>query len=120
MLMIKDPGYELTRHKKKANKKPHKKINHVHDYQDCVLSVPSERFDRSHGFVPDVKLRFAKYCTICGKIDSLADEERARYIVPTCRYPETYTELGQQEINSATRTLPCFKLKAILDKYVEV
>lgn len=118
MPTIKDPGYELTRHKKRSQKKSPKKIKHVHDYRDCVLGVPALEFNRAHGFVDCSRPTLARYCVVCGKIDyDNAKWWNTRWI--SSRLHVEYTEEALRELRPETRTLPYFPLTGY-DKYIKL
>ena len=109
-------------HKKKAKKKHIKKADHKHDFQPCVFSYPTEKFDKHRGMFQTTEESIGSYCTICGKIG----EQHFPWVfefVPMRpgahigRYERT--EDAKKELNPETRTFPTFHLNDYFrDKFI--
>lgn len=116
---------ECLPYKKKSQAKPPKKSKHKHEYEPCVLEFYGCRLDQAHGFVYDEpRVKFNRYCLICGKLGGLTSEDIGRWHKPG-HYPwwvsECLTEEGEKELNPTTRTLPTFWVDdPYSPKYVEV
>ena len=116
---------EQMRYRKKSQKKAPKKINHRHEFADCVLQYNGMRLDKAHGFVyDDTRWRMGRYCIICGKIGDSDAEWRERWTADGRKYlfAENWNDAAKREFDPKTRTLPCFMLKDNygFDKFVDL
>ena len=97
---------QIPRYRKKSNKRPPKKFNHKHQYENCVFEYISITFSREKGFYPAIKRCIGSYCTICGNIGKVIDRD---WTIDTVHaYPIIWTEKAEDEMNDNTRTLPLF------------
>ena len=109
-------------HKKKAKKKHIKKADHKHDFQPCVFSYPSEKFDKARGMLPATEESIGSYCTICGKIGEQYFHWTFDFVpmstgLHAVRYERT--EEAKRELNPETRTFPTFRLNDYFrDKFI--
>ena len=109
-------------HKKKAKKKHIKKADHKHDFQPCVFSYPTEKYDKHRGMYPATEESIGSYCTICGKIGEqyfpwVFEFVPMRPGAHIGRYERT--EDAKRELNPETRTFPTFHLNDYFrDKFI--
>lgn len=115
---------ELLYKPTKKKKKP-KKANHKHVYENCVYDIV---FDPAHGFRDKIYHSIGTYCSICGKIGDLCDDENMKWYKKQCgkfgiSNPICHSELTEEakrEFDPATRTLPYFFVSDWFQKEVQL
>ena len=82
---------EQPRYRKspKAKKEKHKKADHKHLYEKCVLSVKNP--DRTYTHFK------AKYCTVCGKVDCSWFDTVPEY--KTAQYKSFVAQMWTKQVN---------------------
>lgn len=107
---------DVAKYRKKRKKKTPKKADHKHEYAPCVFILPQKIFQSEKSI--------GMYCKICGKIDKLwvnsfdntewiTDEKEAGVW-----HMSQWSPRALREFDPKTRTLPCFSIEDLFQKYV--
>jgi len=112
-------------YKKKSKKRTPKKANHKHEFADCIFEYDGLRLDDAHGFQPQPREWFGKYCRICGKIGGLEYEkwvkQHHKLRIDGTGIARDLTDKAASELNPETRTLPTFRVDDIYgQKYIKL
>ena len=62
---------DIPKYKKKSLKKPPKKSDHKHRYEECGLEIPKYWYVYNHPNKTDVECLRGRYCIVCGKIEDI-------------------------------------------------
>lgn len=115
---------DIAPYKKKSKAKPPKKYKHKHTYEPCVVEFPAEWYLKEHIRNREYKSEINSYCTICGKIGGMIDEERwyrdervYHNIFGSVLKSMPTTEC-EKELNKDTRTLTTFLLNDPFQKNI--
>jgi ribosomal protein L33 len=121
MIYISD---EVPKYKKKSKVKPPKKTGHKHTYKPCLIEYPEQFYLKEHDRNDKTRLRFASYCTVCGKVGGM-DHDRWYVSVKHSDGDRSWIEVdltdeAKRELNPETRTLPVFQADCWLPKFINI
>lgn len=118
---------------KKKKKKTIKKSNHKHVYKFCVIQYPWDKFDKEKGFLKEKTESLAKYCPVCGKLqtkltpddwDKLTEYKHFTFSASMFWLPyvedKYLTEYAISQINPETRTIPTFEVESSFATQVNI
>ena len=117
---------DIPRYRKKSHKKPPKKSNHKHEFVPCVFI---EKYHKYYYVSPSPQheqrdvYTIGRYCHICGKVGYTGDLEEDGWTVNTAQRPwicHEWSDKAKREFDPKTRTLPCFEITDMFQKFVDM
>ena len=107
---------DFVAYRKKSSRRPPAKSKHKHQFEPCVLEHTRDGSAVS-GESAVIEARIDGYCPICGKIGPIDQKpywkEGQRYFLYRLMYHmrDKLSDLGLQELDRNTRTLPTFQIQ---------